>query len=250
VTRDGAVLTVAFNRPGTGNALTWAMYDAVVSACAAAEAGDGVRCLVLRGNGDSPFAAGTDISQFSGFTSADDGVAYEARMQWILDRLSGVPVATVAMVRGHAIGGGLMLAAACDIRICTPEARFGVPVARTLGNCLSQAGYDLLAERFGSARVLAMLLTAQPCGAAATHAAGFIAEIVGADQVEDRLAGLCQQVCGLAPLTIRAAKLADQARRQRRPSELDFVRLCYGSQDFAGGVRSFLDRRPPVWTGT
>lgn len=249
ISRDGAVLTVALSRPGSANALTWAMYDAIAGACATASADDTVRCMVLRGQGQSAFAAGTDIGGFAAFSSADDGVAYEERIEQILDALTAVRVPTIAMVRGHAVGGGLMLAAACDIRICTPETLFGVPIARTLGNCLSQAGYDLLADRLGSARLLRMLLTAQLCDAAEVHAAGFVAEVVGNEQIEGRMAELCQLMSGLAPLTIRAAKLADRARRQRRDSDIDFVRLCYGSRDFAAGVQAFLGRRPAEWTG-
>jgi enoyl-CoA hydratase len=248
-TRDGPVLTVAFSRPGSANALTWAMYGAVADACETAEADDTVRCLVLRGYGGAVFAAGTDIGTFTAFTSAEDGAAYEDKIEQIVGRLAGVRVPTIAMVRGHAVGAGLMLAAACDIRICAAGTRFGVPIARTVGNCLSQAGYDLLADRLGSARLLRMLLTARLCDAEELRAAGFLAEIVSDEQLEGRLAELCAVVSGLAPLTIQAAKLADRARRQRSGSDIDFVRLCYGSRDFAAGVRAFLGHRQAAWTG-
>jgi enoyl-CoA hydratase/carnithine racemase len=248
-TREGAVLTVAFDRPEAANALTLPMYDAVADACAVAEADAAVRCLVLRGAGSSAFAAGTDIGEFTGFASPDDGAAYEARVGRVIGRLAGVSVPTIAMVRGHAVGGGLMLAAACDLRVCAAGARFGVPVARTLGNCLSQDGYELLADRLGSPLLLRMLVTAQLCDAAGLLANGFVTEIADEDQIESRVAGLAAGVSELAPLTIRAVKLADQARRRGAPSEVDFVRLCYGSRDFAAGVQAFLERRRPAWTG-
>jgi enoyl-CoA hydratase/carnithine racemase len=146
-TRDGPVLTVAFSRPGSANALTWAMYGALADACKTADADDTVRCLVLRGRGDSAFAAGTDIGTFAAFSSADDGAAYEDKIEQIVGRLAGVRVPTIAMIRGHAVGAGLMLAAACDIRICAAGARFGVPIARTVGNCLSQACGARLLDR-------------------------------------------------------------------------------------------------------
>jgi enoyl-CoA hydratase/carnithine racemase len=247
--RDGTVLTVAFSRPDAANALTPAMYDALADACQAADADPAVRCLVLCGNGDSPFPAGTDIRSFAAFSSADDGTAYEDKIGRIVAQLADVRVPTIAVIRGHAVGAGLMLAAACDIRICTAGARFGVPIARTVGNCLSQSGYDLLADRLGSARLLRMLLTAQLCEAEELHASGFLAEIVSDDKLESRAAELCELVSGLAPLTIQAAKLADCARRQKTASDIDFVRLCYGSRDFAEGVRAFLGHQRAAWTG-
>jgi enoyl-CoA hydratase/carnithine racemase len=248
-TRDGPVLTVAFSRPRTANALTWDMYEALEAACMAADADDTVRCLVLRGHGDSPFAAGTDIATFTAFSSGDDGAAYEERMAQVVGRLANVRVATIAMIRGHAVGAGLMLAAACDLRICAAGSRFGVPIAMTLGNCLSQAAYELLADRLGSARLLRLLLTAQLCDAREMHSAGFVAEVVAQEELEGRVAELSARVVALAPLTIAAAKLADSARRHHRGSDVDFVRLCYGSRDFAAGVRAFLAHRPPAWTG-
>lgn len=247
--RDGPVLTVAFNRPATANALTWPMYDAVAGACAAVDADDTVRCLVLRGAGESAFAAGTDIGEFAGFASPDDGAAYEDRVGRVIGRLASVGVPTIALVRGHAVGGGLMLAAACDIRVCAAGTRFGVPIARTLGNCLSQDGYELLADRLGSPVLLRMLLTAELCDATDLLASGFVTEVTVGDQVESRVAELAARVSALAPLTLRAAKLADRGRRQRAPAYVDFVRLCYGSRDFAAGVAAFLDHRRPAWTG-
>jgi enoyl-CoA hydratase len=248
-TRDGPVLTVAFSRPGSANALTWATYGALADACKVADADDTVRCLVLRGDGSSPFAAGTDIAAFAAFASADDGAAYEDAIERIVSQLAGVRVPTIAMIRGHAVGAGLMLAAACDIRIAAAGTRFGIPIARTVGNCLSQAGYDLLADRLGSARLLRMLLTAELCDTDELRAAGFLAEIVPDERFESRMAELCTLISGLAPLTIQAAKLADSARRKQAGADIDFVRMCYGSRDFADGVRAFLSHRPATWRG-
>lgn len=249
ITRAGAVLTVAFDRPATGNALTWPMYDTLVEACHLAEAHEEVRCLVVRGKGAAPFASGTDIAQFATFTDGDDGVAYERRISSVLDTVAGAPVPTLAFVRGHAVGGGLLLAAACDLRVCTTTSRFGVPVARTLGNCLSQDGYDLLADRLGPSRALQMVLTGRLFDAAEASAAGFVAEVLPDESAEAGVAAMIDRVAGLAPMTLWAAKLAGRAHRTRRPTDIDFVRDCYGSADFRDGVRAYLDHRPPTWTG-
>ncbi len=131
-TTDGPVAFLTFNRPDARNAMTWAMYDALVDACAQVDADDRLRVLVLRANGEA-FAAGTDIRQFTAFTAAEDGLAYERRIDAVIDRLEQVTVATIAQVEGIAAGAGCAIALACDLRVCTPAARFGVPIARTLG---------------------------------------------------------------------------------------------------------------------
>ena len=144
--RRGPALWVTFNRPEAHNAMTFAMYEALHDRCEEADADDEVRVLVLRGAGDKAFVAGTDIRQFTAFETPDDGVEYEATIDRIVGRLESVGKPTVALVDGYAMGSGLALSAACDLRICTPAARFGLPIARTVGNCLSMENYARLAE--------------------------------------------------------------------------------------------------------
>jgi enoyl-CoA hydratase/carnithine racemase len=139
---------LTFNRPQARNALTWAMYDALVEACDRVDADQGIRVFVVRAAGDA-FAAGTDIGQFTEFRSGADGIAYERRLDAVIDRLERVTVPTIAQVHGVAAGGGCAIALACDLRVCTPAARFGVPIARTLGNCLSAANYARLVDPSG-----------------------------------------------------------------------------------------------------
>ena len=127
------------------------MYEALFERCEAVDADDEVRVLALRGAGGKAFVAGTDIAQFRGF-SGEDGLRYEATIDRIVGRLERVAKPTVAMVEGYAVGGGLALAGACDLRVCTPEARFGMPIARTLGNCLSIENYARLAALLGESR--------------------------------------------------------------------------------------------------
>src|SRR5262245_20147099 len=134
----GSIGTLSFNRPQARNALTWDMYDALAEACDASESPGGPRVPIIRGEGGA-FAAGTDISQFAGFRTGADGVNYERRLDAAVDRLDELPIPTIAEVDGAAVGGGCLIALACDLRICSERARFGVPVSRTLGNCLSAA---------------------------------------------------------------------------------------------------------------
>lgn len=250
VDQDGPVLRVTFNRPDQRNAMTWKMYDGLVAACERADADDAVRVMVLRGAGEDAFVAGTDISQFQEFGSADDGVAYEETITRIVGRLESVRVPTVAAVSGYCIGAGLALAAVCDIRVATSTARFGVPIARTLGNCLSMNSMALLMHHLGPARTLDMLLRGRLLTADDAVAVGFVAELCEPAELDSAVATVAEKLAGHAPLTMWAAK--ESVRRLRianLPDGDDIVRTVFGSEDFHEGVSSFVAKRRPEWSG-
>ncbi|HTF46933.1 MAG TPA: enoyl-CoA hydratase/isomerase family protein [Pseudonocardia sp.] len=251
VERDGPVLRVTFNRPKAHNALTFAMYQGLYDACETADADDDIRVLVLRGAGGKAFVSGTDIAQFAGFDGAA-GLAYEERITRVVRRLEDTEIPTVAAIEGYCMGGGLALAAACDLRVATESARFGVPIARTLGNCLSMDTYALLVGHLGPARTLDLLLRARQLTGAQAHAAGFVAELVGAEQSVDVVLGeVVETLLGHAPLTMWATKRAvARLRRANLPTGEDLVRRIYDSADFATGVRLFGTGERPTWTGT
>ena len=131
--RRERVAWVTFNRPEARNAMTFDMYDDLHDLCEQVDADPEIRVLVLRGAGDKSFAAGTDIRQFLAFETREDALGYEARIGRVLRRLAAVTKPSIAMVQGDAIGGGLFLSLACDLRFAVEHARFGAPVARTLG---------------------------------------------------------------------------------------------------------------------
>lgn len=256
VTQDGPVLHIVLNRPEQRNAMTYAMYDGLEAACEQADADDSVKVVVLRGAGGRAFVAGTDIRQFLEFTDGDDGVSYEERIERVVNRLEDVGVPTVAAVEGFCIGGGLALAAACDLRVATRSSRFGVPVARTLGNCLSMNTYSLLVHHLGAGRTLDMLLRARLLSADEVHAAGFVGQVCDEGELDAEVSELVATLLGNAPLSMRAAKRAvARLRRANLPDGDDLVREVFGSEDFRAGVRSFTDpgqggRAQPVsWTG-
>ncbi|MGC7100855.1 enoyl-CoA hydratase [Amycolatopsis lurida] len=244
------VLTVTFNRPGSRNALTFAMYEGLYAACERADADPAVRVLVLRGTGDKAFVAGTDIRQFTEFRTGQDGIDYEASIGRVVDRLEAVRKPTVAVVRGACTGGGLALAAACDLRVADTGARFGVPIARTLGNCLSANTISLLVGHVGPGPALDLLLRGRLLDAAAARDAGLLTELVPPEELDEALQRVLTDLRRNAPLTQWASK--EIVRRMRRrllvPDE-DVVAKVWGSEDFANGVRSFVAGEKPTWTG-
>jgi enoyl-CoA hydratase/carnithine racemase len=250
VESDGGVLTVTFNRPRQRNAMTWGMYEGLYDACERADADHDVRVMVLKAAGDKAFVAGTDISQFSDFSTGADGVAYEEKIARIVTRLEDVDVPTVAAIRGYCVGGGLGIASVCDLRVAARSARFGIPIARTLGNCLSMNNYSLLLGHLGPARMLDMLLRARLFTGEEAAAAGFVAELCDDDELDATVEGVVKTLLGHAPLSMWAAKEA--VRRIRRagiPDGDDIVSRVFGSDDFHAAVAAFAAKQPVVWEG-
>ncbi len=249
--RDGPVVTLTFNRPEARNAMTWNMYERLHQVCDEVDADDSVRVLVLRGAGGKAFVAGTDIAQFEVFETAEEGIRYERDGDERMDRIERVRKPVIAQIEGYAVGGGFRIAAACDIRIATPDARFGAPIARTLGNCLSMAAYSTLLDLFGPSRLKELIFTARLLSAGEAYAAGFVHEIVPAEAIADRVRALAEQIASHAPITLRVTKEAVrriQAERRARGGE-DLIALTYASADFKEGVRAFLEKRTPRWRG-
>jgi enoyl-CoA hydratase/carnithine racemase len=250
VAREGAVLTVTFDRPAQHNAMTFAMYDALYAACEDADADDEVKVMVVRGAGGRAFVSGTDITAFRDFRDGADGVAYEQRIARAVNRLEEVAVPTVAAVEGYCLGGGLVLAAVCDLRVSTRSARFGVPIARTLGNCLSTNSMSVLVAQLGPARALDLLLRARLLDATEAQAAGFVAEVCDDGALDATVAEVVGTLLSHAPLTLWASKVTvARLRRAAVPGGDDIVARVFGSHDFHRAVASFGSGRPVTWTG-
>lgn len=248
--RRGATVHVTFDRPEARNAMTWTMYDQLVDACDRLDAEDDARVAVLRGTGGKAFIAGTDIGQFTRFCGGEDGIAYERRIEGVVTRLETVTVPTVAVVEGYAVGGGLTIATACDLRVCTPDAKFGLPIARTLGNCLSMANYARLVSLLGPSRAKALILLAGFVTADEALSAGLVTEVVPRDELDERVEGVAARLASHVPLTMRVTKEAiRRLALAGLPDGDDLVREVYGSEDFAEGVRAFLAKQPHAWQG-
>jgi enoyl-CoA hydratase/carnithine racemase len=249
--RRGEIGWLTFDRPEARNAMTFAMYERLGELCAEIDSDTSLRAVVLTGAGEA-FVAGTDISQFRDFRTERQALDYEDTMDRILGGLERLRVPTIAAIRGPAVGGGAAIASACDIRIGSPSARFGVPIARTLGNCLSTGNILRLVALIGAARVKEILFTARLLDAGEMKQAGLLAEVTPTEEaLPERAMELARQIASYAPLTLRATK--EQVRRVRermRPDEgSDLVLLCYMSADFREGVKAFMEKRKPVWRG-
>jgi len=249
--RRAGALWIVVDRPTARNAMTFAMYDRIAAICRDANADSTVKAVVVSGAGDA-FVAGTDIAQFVDFKEASQALEYERRMDAWLGAIEDVRVPTVAALRGPVVGGGLAIAAACDLRVAAPSARFGVPVARTLGNCFSAANLVRLAALVGLGRVKELVFTARLIDAEEARAIGLVTEVVQSeDALEPRVGQLAEQLGSYAPLTLHATKeMTRRIRARMMPDEAaDLVALCYTSADFREGVRAFIERRKPVWSG-
>jgi enoyl-CoA hydratase len=252
-TEEGAIAYLTINRPEARNAMTWEMYEALVEACDMVDGNGRLRVFVVRSAGDKAFISGTDISQFTHFETPDASIAYERHMDHVLDRLERVKVPTIAQVQGVAAGGGCAIALACDMRVCTPEARFGVPVARTLGNCLSAANYARLVDLIGPARVKDVMFTGRLVEAEEARALGLVTRMAAFSELDHVVLSLATSIAANAPLTIRATKeslrrIQEHRRIDPRMTD-DLITMCYTSNDFKEGVAAFLAKRPPAFKG-
>ncbi len=247
------VARLVLNRPQARNALTFAMYEGLIALCARIDQDRAIKAVIVTGAGDKAFAAGTDIAEFRKLATPQDALDYERFMDRVLGALERLRAPTIAAIAGACTGGGAAIAAACDLRVATLDARLGFPIARTLGNCLSVANLKRLANLVGPARVKDMIFTARLLGAEEACAIGLVGEVVAdAQALRERTDALAGLVAGHAPLTLRATKeglrrLAEDTGEAR--SDDDLILSCYLSADFREGMEAFLAKRPPVWTG-
>ncbi|MFV0295652.1 MAG: enoyl-CoA hydratase/isomerase family protein [Hyphomicrobiaceae bacterium] len=252
VERDGPVMTITLNRPEKYNALTFAMYARLAELCDG-EARDGtVRAIIVTGAGIKAFAAGTDIAQFRDFKTPEDGINYEAKVDKILSSIERCPVPLIAAISGACTGGGAAIAACCDMRIATRSLRYGFPIARTLGNCLSAASLQRLTGLMGGPRVVDLIYTSRLMEADEALTVGLVTEVLDDHgTLMARARELAQQIASYAPLTISATKELMRRIRDAQPpvDDHDLVGKVYSSADFREGLEAFLAKRPPRWQG-
>ena len=248
VVQGGGVTEYRLMRPESRNSLTFEMYQALEDLCR--DPGD-ARVIVLTAEGDKAFASGTDISNFKEFDSAQDAIDYEAMIGRVIDAVESSPIPVIASLHGVVAGGGAAIAAAADIRLGTPDTRFGMPIARTLGNCLSVANLNRLVHLLGESRTRYLLLTAEFLPITPLVESGFVSELLEtAALCDERARALAQHLMTLAPLTTSATRDGLKRLSQRAtPDDIDLIQRCYLSDDFAEGIDAFFAKRKAKWSG-
>jgi len=249
-THDG-IATVTFNRAQARNALTFEMYDEIARICGEIANGnaDNIRSLIFTGAGDRAFAAGTDISGFRDFKGAQDAIDYESRMDAVLTLIESVPIPTIAAIQGACTGGGAAIAACCDLRVGNAYLKFGFPIARTLGNCLSATSLARLSALLGAGRTREIIFTSRLIQSEEALAIGLLSEVT--ENPLNRALELAEQMKGHAPITLRVTKEALRRLREHVSGidDHDLIEQAYTSEDFREGLEAFLAKRPPQWRG-
>ena len=252
IERDGPVATLTLNRPDKRNALTFGMYAGLAEFCRTAARDNDLKVIIMRGAGEKAFAAGTDISQFLEFDGARDGLAYEKRIDDILSGIEACPKPVIAAITGACTGGGAAIAGLCDIRLATRDMRFGYPIARTLGNCLSIPSLRRMSALLGAARTREVIITSRLIEAEEAFRIGLVSELFDdADALFARAQELAEEIATFAPLTLLATKEMFRRMASREPEidDDDLIAMCYGSDDFREGLEAFLTKRKANWTG-
>jgi enoyl-CoA hydratase/carnithine racemase len=253
--RSGPIARILFHNPAAHNALTHKMWGELRELCLTLAQDRAVRVVTFRGSGGKAFVSGTDISHFLGFTSGRDGIDYEREIDAAMGAIDGLPMTTVAVIEGWAVGGGLNILSACDFRIATPDARFGSPLGRTIGNCLSMSSYARVVRAVGIPAARRMILLGEMLTAPELLSSGVLYEVVESNGLDAAVAQLCERAAANAPLTTRVTK---EALRRLTGATLpdidDLIERVYGSADFKRGVQAFIEKKskkdPPDWTGS
>lgn len=246
-----SVATITLNRPAARNAMNRRMYRTLQDSFENLDQDDRVRVVVLTGAGDKAFAAGADIGEFAAFQSEDDVLAYEQQVEGMLGALERLSKPVIAKIRGFATGGGCSLAATCDLRIASDDAQIGIPIARTLGNCLPIGNLSRLVDLIGPGWAKTLLFTGKLLSAHEALAAGYLTETTTGSALDGHVQALADLLAGQAPRTLRATKegIRRLAAARRTVDGRDLLLSCYLSEDFREGVSAFLEKRRPVWTG-
>jgi len=250
--KSGDTAHVRFDNQRAHNALTSQMWHDLRDAAYDIARDRSIRVATFRGVGGKAFISGTDISKFADYETGQQGVDYERDIDICMGAIDTIPCTTIAIVDGWAVGGGLNISSACDFRIATPNARFGSPIGRTIGNCLSAHSVARIGAAIGVQLAKRMVLLGEIIPAQELLASGFLHQIVEPEQLDSVAETLVRRAAENAPLTTAATK--EMLRRMRYaalPDVEDLIGQVYGSADFRRGVATFLSgtKTLPGWTG-
>jgi enoyl-CoA hydratase len=252
--REGSVGHMIFNNPEKHNAVSLDMWDAAEAILDDFEKDESVRVVVLSGAGGKSFVSGADISRFEKERGSEEAVRhYNDRIKLVYDRIHAFPKPTIAMINGYCIGGGLNLAAACDLRFCSAKSKFAMPAARLA------LGYPFpaikrLMEAVGPGAARHLMFTAQRIDAEEAWRLGLVQKILPEDELEAFVAGYAGKIAANAPLTVKAMKLiSNEVLKDSDARDMAIcdrlVSECFASEDYKEGRRAFMEKRDPNFKG-
>jgi enoyl-CoA hydratase len=253
--RRGAVEWIIFNRPQSRNAITHAMESELTEIFRGLNGDPGVRAVVLTGAaGTKPaFMAGADMGDLQAAATPQASMQMEETSEAMLMALEAVRAPVIAAMAGACVGQGALMASACDVRLASASLKFGFPIARTVGNCLSLKNYARLVAMVGLARAKDLVFDPALLDGEQAVAAGYAKECLRSDEaLLARAQQLAESLAALAPLTLWATK---ESLRRLRDAALptdagdELLQACYLSQDYGEATAAFLSKRAPVFTG-
>jgi enoyl-CoA hydratase len=251
VEKRGAVAVLTINRPDKLNALNNKVHSEGVAALDELRADESVRVLVITGAGEKSFVAGADISEFEGQTPVTQRDAFHERS--LFNSIDSFPKPVIAMVKGFCLGGGNELAMACDLRLCSENARFAQPEIN-LGIICGGGGTQRLTNLVGESKAMEIILTGDMIDAATAERIGLVNHVYPAAELEEKTMELANKIAEKAPIALQLSKEAvkfasrsnlDEGLRR----EVDLFAICFSTEDKQEGVSAFLEKRKPVFKG-
>ncbi len=250
---DGRVGWIVFDHPERHNAISTEMWRQIPEAVADLERDRDVRVAILRGEGETAFVAGADISEFGEMRTGRAALQYDLEGARAFGALAGFSKPLLAMIRGHCVGGGVAIALCADLRYAASDAGFAVPAAR-LGLGYHVAGIEMLQRLVGPARAKEIFFTARRYPADEALAIGLVDAVLPPAGLEAHVRDTALRIAANAPLTVRSVKrIVGELAKPESQRDLDAanasIQACFESEDYREGVRAFLEKRPPRFEG-